>query len=38
MPPPGEKRTVVTVAGNHSLRTDLARVRTAIGEWLSQVR
>jgi uncharacterized protein len=37
MPSPGENRTIVTVAGNHSLRTDLARVRTAIAEWLAQL-
>jgi predicted alpha/beta-hydrolase family hydrolase len=38
LPPPGENRTVVTVAGNHSLRGDLTAVRTAIAEWLAQVR
>jgi predicted alpha/beta-hydrolase family hydrolase len=38
MPGPGPSRTVVTVAGNHSLRGDLEAVRTAITEWLSQVR
>jgi predicted alpha/beta-hydrolase family hydrolase len=38
MPPAGPNRTVVTVAGNHSLRGDLEAVRTAITEWLSQVR
>jgi predicted alpha/beta-hydrolase family hydrolase len=38
MPEPGENRTVVTVAGNHSLRSDLTAVRTAIAEWLAQVR
>jgi predicted alpha/beta-hydrolase family hydrolase len=38
MPEPGENRTVVTVAGNHSLRSDLTAVRTAIAQWLSQVR
>jgi predicted alpha/beta-hydrolase family hydrolase len=38
MPAPGPDRTVVTVAGNHSLRGDLEAVRTAITEWLSQVR
>lgn len=37
LPPPGENRTVVTVAGNHSLRSDLAAIRTAIGQWLAQV-
>lgn len=38
MPVPGPSRTVVQVAGNHSLRTDLDSVRTAVGEWLAQVR
>jgi predicted alpha/beta-hydrolase family hydrolase len=38
MPSRGPNRTVVTVAGNHSLRGDLDAVRTAIAEWLSQVR
>jgi predicted alpha/beta-hydrolase family hydrolase len=37
MPSPGPTRTVVTVAGNHSLRTDLGSVQTAVREWLSQV-
>ena len=31
-------RTVVTVAGNHSLRSDIVAFRTAVGEWLAQVR
>ena len=38
MPPPGPSRTVVTVKGNHSLRSDLEAVRSAIGQWLSQLR
>jgi hypothetical protein len=38
MPSPGRNRTVVTVAGNHSLRSDPEAVRTAISDWLSQVR
>jgi len=37
MPPPGPWRTVVTVAGNHSLRSDREAIRTAIREWLPQV-
>ena len=37
MPPPGPSRTVVTVAGNHSLRSDREAVRTAVRDWLSQV-
>jgi predicted alpha/beta-hydrolase family hydrolase len=38
MPSPSPTRTVVTVAGNHSLRSDLGSVRIAVREWLSQVR
>jgi predicted alpha/beta-hydrolase family hydrolase len=38
MPEPGANRTVATVAGNHSLRSDIPAIRTAIGQWLSQVR
>ena len=38
MPAPGPSRTVVRVAGNHSLRTDLDSVRIAVREWLAQVR
>jgi predicted alpha/beta-hydrolase family hydrolase len=38
MPKPGPQRSVVTVAGNHSLTGDLAAVRTAVGHWLAQVR
>jgi predicted alpha/beta-hydrolase family hydrolase len=38
MPPPGPNRTVITVAGNHSLRGDLQALRTAVTQWLSQVR
>jgi predicted alpha/beta-hydrolase family hydrolase len=37
MPPPGPSRTVVTVAGNHSLRSDRDAIRTAVGDWLSEV-
>ena len=37
IPPAGENRTVVTVAGNHSLRSDLDAVRSAISQWLRQV-
>ncbi len=37
MPAPGPGRTVVTVAGNHSLRGDLGALRTAVREWLSEV-
>jgi predicted alpha/beta-hydrolase family hydrolase len=38
LPAPAPNRTVVTVAGNHSLRSDLPAIRTAIGQWLAQVR
>jgi hypothetical protein len=37
MPAPGPSRTVVTVAGNHSLRSDREAVRTAVSDWLSEV-
>jgi predicted alpha/beta-hydrolase family hydrolase len=35
MPTAGPNRTVVTIAGNHSLRTDLAAVGAAVGDWLA---
>ena len=34
IPPAGPRRTVVKVAGNHSLRTDLDAVATAVRDWL----
>lgn len=34
VPPEGPGRTVVTVAGDHSLRTDLTAVTTAVLPWL----
>ena len=37
MPEPAGKRSVVTVAGNHSLRGDIGAIRTAVSEWLAQV-
>ena len=37
MPAPGPSRTVAQVAGNHSLRSDLGAVRTAVRAWLPQV-
>ena len=37
MPPPSPTRTVSQVAGNHSLRTDLSAVATAVREWLPGV-
>ena len=36
MPPPGEGRKVVTVRGNHSLRSDVAALRAAVREWLRE--
>jgi predicted alpha/beta-hydrolase family hydrolase len=37
MPPPGRHRIVATVAGNHSLNTDLEGVAAAVGDWLPGV-
>jgi uncharacterized protein len=37
MPPDGPNRTVITVPGNHSLKTDLDAVTAAVGEWLPTV-
>jgi uncharacterized protein len=37
MPPPGPSRTVVTIAGNHSLRSNREGLRTAVRNWLSQI-
>ena len=37
MPPAGPNRTVVTVPGNHSLKTDLDAVTAAVREWLPTV-
>ena len=37
VPPAGPNRTVVTVAGNHSLRSDLGAVGAAVSEWLPGV-
>ena len=34
MPPAGPRRTVVQVASDHSLKTDLEAVRSAVREWL----
>jgi len=34
----GPGRVVVTVAGNHSLTSDLEAVRSAVAQWLAQVR
>jgi predicted alpha/beta-hydrolase family hydrolase len=37
MPAPGGRRTVVQVPGDHSLRTDLGAVGTAVRDWLAGV-
>jgi hypothetical protein len=37
LPPAGERRTVVEVASDHSLRTDLASVSEAVRAWLVQL-
>jgi hypothetical protein len=34
MPPPGPNRTVVTVAGNHSLGPGLKELTAAVRDWL----
>ena len=35
MPPPSAQRKVVQVRGDHSLRSDLGTLATAVGEWLT---
>jgi hypothetical protein len=37
MPPPGRRRTVVQVRGDHSLRSDLDVLAAAVGEWLAGI-
>ncbi len=37
MPPPAPLRTVIEVAGDHSLRSDLGAVRDAVGAWLARL-
>jgi predicted alpha/beta-hydrolase family hydrolase len=37
MPPPGARREVAQVPGNHSLRTDLEAVAAAVRDWLPRV-
>jgi uncharacterized protein len=37
IPPAGERRTVVEVPGDHSLRTDLDAVAAAVRAWLPRV-
>jgi hypothetical protein len=34
MPAPGPARTVVPVAGDHRLRSDLGAVEAAVADWL----
>jgi len=36
-PPPGPRRTVVEVAGDHGLKADLPAVGRAVREWLEEV-
>ena len=37
IPPPGERRAVVTVRGDHALRSDLGAVPEAVRDWLPGV-
>ena len=37
MPPAGARRTVVQIAGDHSLRSDLQAVAAAVRDWLPSV-
>jgi predicted alpha/beta-hydrolase family hydrolase len=37
IPPEGPRRTVVEVAGDHSLRSDLASLSAAVGDWLVRI-
>ncbi|HEX2110658.1 MAG TPA: alpha/beta family hydrolase [Gaiellaceae bacterium] len=37
MPPPGDSRAVVPVPGNHSLKTDVDAVASAVRAWLPRV-
>jgi hypothetical protein len=37
IPPPGKRRTVVQVKGDHSLRSDPAGVAAAVRAWLPGV-
>jgi hypothetical protein len=37
MPPPGDRRTVVTVAGDHALKSDLPAVADAVRTWLAGI-
>ena len=37
VPPPGRRRRVVEVRGNHSLRSDPGAIRAAVGTWLREL-
>ncbi|MEA2210667.1 MAG: uncharacterized protein QOF83_615 [Solirubrobacteraceae bacterium] len=37
MPPAGPHRQVVTLTGDHSLRSDLPGLRVAVGDWLGRL-
>lgn len=37
VPPAGPRRRIVEVTGDHGLRSDLAAVRGAVGDWLATV-
>jgi predicted alpha/beta-hydrolase family hydrolase len=37
VPPAGEHRTVALVQGDHSLRSDVPAIRSAVGEWVEEV-
>jgi predicted alpha/beta-hydrolase family hydrolase len=37
MPPPGARREVAQVAGDHGLKKDLPAVGAAVGDWLARV-
>lgn len=37
MPPPSERRTIVQVSGDHSLRSDLPAVAAAVQGWLDRL-
>jgi predicted alpha/beta-hydrolase family hydrolase len=37
IPPPGPRRTVVHVAGDHALKTDLPALRDAVRSWLAAI-
>jgi uncharacterized protein len=38
MPPASNKRTVIEVAGDHSLKADLPAVSAAVQSWLGEIR